>query len=279
MIFISHATKDDDFVNKLRDSLRRLSYTTFIDHFDIHAGSHWDEIVEQRLETSKAMIVVLSPDAIDSRNVKAEWRIFHESNKPIIPVIVSKCRIPLLLRVLNHVDFTNGTDYETCIQRIVASLPHQPDLSVLTAEFANLPHTSMLKEAMYQKEREHVGQNVPLGKNQILFSLPDYGTFEICHLDKEKLFFGWMRRATDTRPDIDLSRYEPEQNGISQQHALISKIGDTLTVVDIGSVNGTFVDGKRLNAYSSATLKNGMRIRLGNLNIMTFFEVEEKAQQ
>jgi len=69
-------------------------------------------------------------------------------------------------------------------------------------------------------------------------------------------------------PEVDMENDDPEAR-ISRKHALI-KFGDTLTIEDIGSLNGTFVNrGPRLEPGSPATLKDGDEIIIGK----TFFKV------
>jgi len=69
-------------------------------------------------------------------------------------------------------------------------------------------------------------------------------------------------------PEVDMENDDPEAR-ISRKHALI-KFGETLTIEDIGSLNGTFVNrGPRLEPGSPATLKDGDEIIIGK----TFFKV------
>jgi hypothetical protein len=69
-------------------------------------------------------------------------------------------------------------------------------------------------------------------------------------------------------PEVDLETDDIEAR-ISRKHALI-KFGDTITIEDIGSLNGTFVNrGQRLEPGSPVTLKDGDEIIVGK----TFFKV------
>ena len=69
-------------------------------------------------------------------------------------------------------------------------------------------------------------------------------------------------------PEVDMENDDPEAR-ISRKHALI-KFSETLTIEDIGSLNGTFVNrGPRLEAGSPAMLKDGDEIIIGK----TFFKV------
>ncbi|MDX1986593.1 MAG: FHA domain-containing protein [Candidatus Obscuribacter sp.] len=60
-------------------------------------------------------------------------------------------------------------------------------------------------------------------------------------------------------PDSDLTFVD---GTVSREHAKIRKNGDTYSISDLNSRNGTFVNGRRIN--SETPLKEGDRIRLGN---------------
>ena len=69
-------------------------------------------------------------------------------------------------------------------------------------------------------------------------------------------------------PEVDMEHDDPEAR-ISRKHALI-RVSNTITVEDIGSLNGTFVNrGKRLEPGSPAEVKDGDEIIVGK----TFFKV------
>src|SRR5262245_9464227 len=69
-------------------------------------------------------------------------------------------------------------------------------------------------------------------------------------------------------PEVDLETDDPEAR-ISRKHALI-RVGEQVTVEDIGSLNGTFVNrGNRLEPGSPTVLKDGDEIIIGK----TFFKI------
>lgn len=69
-------------------------------------------------------------------------------------------------------------------------------------------------------------------------------------------------------PEVDLETDDTEAR-ISRKHALI-RVSDTITIEDIGSLNGTFVNrGSRLEPGSPVPLKDGDEIIIGK----TFFKV------
>jgi hypothetical protein len=74
---------------------------------------------------------------------------------------------------------------------------------------------------------------------------------------------------TGSFPEVDLEQDDPEAK-ISRKHALIRIDGANVTVEDIGSLNGTYVNrGQRLTPGAPANLKTGDEIIVGK----TFFKV------
>ena len=69
-------------------------------------------------------------------------------------------------------------------------------------------------------------------------------------------------------PEVDMEHDDPEAR-ISRKHALI-RVSDKITIEDIGSLNGTFVNrGRRLEPGSPSEVKDGDEIIVGK----TFFKV------
>lgn len=78
--------------------------------------------------------------------------------------------------------------------------------------------------------------------------------------------------SSQTEPDLDLTPYGALEKGISRMHAAIRRGEDTLTIVDLGSVNGTFLNGQRLTPDQPRVLRDGDEVRLGQLVIHVYFK-------
>ncbi|MGI9148116.1 MAG: FHA domain-containing protein [Chloroflexota bacterium] len=61
-------------------------------------------------------------------------------------------------------------------------------------------------------------------------------------------------------PDNDLSLQHP---GVSRHHVELSAAGDGMLVTDLGSANGTYVDGVRILPFQPTRLESGRALRLG----------------
>lgn len=71
-------------------------------------------------------------------------------------------------------------------------------------------------------------------------------------------------------PEIDLES-EDEEAKVSRKHAVIERRGDTLTIEDLGSLNGTFINrGPRLKTGTQYPLQPGDEVIVGK----TFLRLE-----
>lgn len=83
---------------------------------------------------------------------------------------------------------------------------------------------------------------------------------------------GRLDPAAEVYPEIDLTNDGGLEKGVSRRHARILKREATVVVEDLGSINGTFINGKRLAPYLPETLQDGDQLQIGRL----FIEVHLK---
>lgn len=76
---------------------------------------------------------------------------------------------------------------------------------------------------------------------------------------------GRLDAAASVFPEIDLSADSDPSHGVSRRHARILKQGGMVVIEDMGSINGTFVNGKRLDPYLPEVLNDGDIVHLGKL--------------
>ena len=79
----------------------------------------------------------------------------------------------------------------------------------------------------------------------------------------------------DTESNLRLA----EDEGVSRRHARVTPVADGALLADLGSQNGTYVDGERVQ---ERVLKEGMKIRIGQTTVLKFARydsVEEAAQR
>jgi len=79
--------------------------------------------------------------------------------------------------------------------------------------------------------------------------------------------------------DPDASLRLAEDEGVSRRHARVTPMSEGAFLTDLGSANGTFVDGEKV---TERVLKEGMKIRVGQTTVLKFARydaVEEAAQR
>jgi len=68
-------------------------------------------------------------------------------------------------------------------------------------------------------------------------------------------------------PDIDLTQYQAYESGVSRLHATLRLEGETAVITDLGSANGTRLNGQRIPAHDPQPLQDGDIISLGNFKV------------
>jgi hypothetical protein len=77
-------------------------------------------------------------------------------------------------------------------------------------------------------------------------------------------------------PYLSLNEYGAGSLGVSRRHATITFSGEDCLLEDLGSSNGTWLNGNRLTAYQPHPLQNGDVIRLSQLILFVYFQDERE---
>jgi len=87
----------------------------------------------------------------------------------------------------------------------------------------------------------------------------------------------WLGRAeggSGLLPDFDLGPFDASQKGVSRMHAAVScRVNGTtkFALTDLGSSNGTYLNGQRLIAHQPYDLHDGDEIYLGKMVLHVYF--------
>lgn len=121
-------------------------------------------------------------------------------------------------------------------------------------------------------------ENIPAMERKRTANFPkDLDTWASLHLldsghilplgDRTEFTLGRVSEAQPIMPDIDLTPYQAYANGVSRLHAVLKREGSRVLVMDLGSSNGTYLNGKRLTPNVDQTLSHGDMLALGKLKI------------
>lgn len=119
-VFFSYSREDSAFALRLTRDLKARGAAVWLDQLDIAPGERWDRAVESALANCSCMLLLLSPDSINSDNVMDEVSYALEARKKLIPVLHRECTIPFRLRRLQYVDFRS--DYDIAVSALLRTL-------------------------------------------------------------------------------------------------------------------------------------------------------------
>lgn len=112
-IFMSHSSKDKEFVRWLSQSLEEIGYQVWLDEWEIKVGESITGRVQDGLDKSQYLILVLSSSSVESGWVEKEWKAKYWDeikNKQtiILPVLIEQCNIPTLLKDKRYANFSSN---------------------------------------------------------------------------------------------------------------------------------------------------------------------------
>jgi len=107
----------------------------------------------------------------------------------------------------------------------------------------------------------------------LLFHVADYPEpLKIAPGDSPQLIIGRLDPNTGTRPEVDLAPYGAQERGVSRSHAALRRLETSMTITDLGSVNGTYLNGQRLIAQQPRLLRDGDELRVGKVVMHVYFK-------
>jgi FHA domain len=90
--------------------------------------------------------------------------------------------------------------------------------------------------------------------------------------NRNEFTMGRVSEGQPIMPDIDLSPYQAYAAGVSRLHAVIKRDGARVVFIDLGSANGTYINGKRLVPNVEQVLSHGDVVALGKLKLQVLIK-------
>lgn len=114
-VFLSHNQADKLRVRRLAERLRAAGLRVWLDEWVIQPGDDIYLTIQRGLETSRTLVLCLSPAALGSDWVSLErstvlFRDPANANRRFIPLLMAECRLPDTLRRYKYVDFRQETE-------------------------------------------------------------------------------------------------------------------------------------------------------------------------
>ena len=114
LVFISYKhEKDDLFAEKIRNFLHHEGYSTWMDKYNIPAGSDWDAEIDRGLRRSSILLGVMSSNSLLSQPVLNEWAWAQSNQIPLVLVRVEEIpdsEIPHRYIRIQYIDFNKDQE-------------------------------------------------------------------------------------------------------------------------------------------------------------------------
>lgn len=109
------------------------------------------------------------------------------------------------------------------------------------------------------------------------------GTANILNITtRPAMLIGRVDESRAIFPDIDVTGLDGQGAGVSRRHAMLQARDNRVTIQDLGSANGTYINGRVLEPNMAYRVHDRDRLRLGQLELQVHFVVkplvDEKTQ-
>lgn len=122
-IFVSYSRHDEAFASKIAIWLANtLNMGVWIDIDDIQPGVKWSAAIQDGLDNCEVMVVIVTPEAMDSINVEDEWQYFIDLGKPVVPILLRSAPVPYQLRRIQWIDFSEKDEYNNSLRQLIVEL-------------------------------------------------------------------------------------------------------------------------------------------------------------
>jgi pSer/pThr/pTyr-binding forkhead associated (FHA) protein len=94
--------------------------------------------------------------------------------------------------------------------------------------------------------------------------------------DRDEATLGRVSEGQPIIPDIDLSPFKAYEAGVSRMHASIRIRESAISVTDLGSANGTRINGRQISSHIPYPIKSGDILTLGKFKIQVLVETSQR---
>jgi len=105
------------------------------------------------------------------------------------------------------------------------------------------------------------------------------GAFHPVHIDSKGKFVIGRKAEAISEDLLDLSASGGYHLGLSRRHAVIRRTEHGYEVLDLGSVNGTWLNNERLLPHKAYPLASGSHLRLGSMRLFVLYRPLAETKQ
>ena len=118
--------------------------------------------------------------------------------------------------------------------------------------------------------KPYAGNALLKKRTTVMFALMDSRTLLPIHV-ADRVVIGRLDVASSENAEIDLTPYNGRELGVSRRHAALYRQRNTMTLADLDSSNGTYLNGIKLISHQPRLLREDDEVRLGNMQFRVYF--------
>ena len=108
-VFLSYASQDKEPAHQVANELRNAGFEPWLDEQQLQPGENWSQAIGHALETSDAIVLIVSKAFLKSPRLIEEWNFAIGSKKHagrVLPIVAPDApdeSVPWILKRLRHV--------------------------------------------------------------------------------------------------------------------------------------------------------------------------------
>jgi hypothetical protein len=118
-VYLNYAPADEALAQRLADDLEKSGLAVWL--HESETGVAWSSGVHPALKECRHMILLLSPSAVENKEVSLAWEFFREKRKPIVIAQVLAAEPPDKIRRSPRFDFSTG-DYKSTMRQMLRQI-------------------------------------------------------------------------------------------------------------------------------------------------------------
>ena len=134
-IFLSYSRKDRQSMQNLRQALEQSGFKVWTDETGLEVGTpSWTEAIEQAIQSTLCMVVLLSPNAKRAQWVTNEILYAQQCDRRVFPVLIAgeaMSAVPISLIATQYIDLS--ADFEKQFEQLVEDISQHLQKPILPA--------------------------------------------------------------------------------------------------------------------------------------------------
>ncbi len=196
-VFLSYSSKDKDFVHKLAEDLKSYGTTVWWDKWEMKVGDSLNHKIQDGLEDSAYLAVVLTPDSVASPWVERELnavlvRELEHRNVSVLPLLVRDCTLPPFLKDKVYADFR--TSYREGLQTLLERLAPRLDSRIVERLLSEDPSRVLGAFTRIPDPQQRAYVDVVISKLELGSSAEKMSALFCLHVLRHEQLRPWLRR-------------------------------------------------------------------------------------